>query len=1065
MFLHPPAVDNMTPVDARVPALSSNGSWEHSTDSALSGIADDDRAQARKCRARERQLKATVVSDHSVEEKRECEISKASSSRSSKGVSSKSEAALLVTGFRTRDVTQRLDGRYVNIDGRTQCGRAVFQKVPDENCTSGRGGLIAAIPPKPIVIYFWDDRDGWHLCGWWIGPEVGSNTVWAFNPGEADEPPVDGWRQPWYADVVARARVAAANADDDASQCSPPQLHTEAEEGQAIARSGAAEIAAKLEDVIKALRVPQALTQCVDCRGIVQSPCVLPCGHVVCLAHVENLPCSSPERLKIRSNKPMSAVSEGVGEQPGGSDAMLDSGTRAAGEDSTVIASEDTQQRPAGVLPAGIAGISSTSPAAGGEDPRRRSGANARSRGAEIRARRNRLAEVDLSTRPTNLSTRSTLPEAGEGTEQPQGTREVAREVALASMASFARATGVEVPTWLRSHAGTNGARISALPPSAGPRHTRADFAAHSILTRTGIGLPPHRAAMADRASMSRRFQRMSRSYYCPYSPACFAHGVSASAETKDWRPCGIVAQLLALAASFCPKAANSSSEVAEELASQGLRKRDQGQCRSTDGAVLQAEQVGLDGAVLQANTPGRLIAAYEKLGHANGSAKLHAAAAAAFSAAYCLHEAFFQASSSNTETGCAPAEFIGGVVHVQNVARVKAAAWSKRCGEEALRDATLTLPTPTLSHFASEVKEQTNLTIAALQKDKPAARQILDCPVCYRLLHQPVSTPCGHMFCRGCLARILDAGNGCPLCRGVLRGVIDLYAPCTALEVLEEALWPEEYAQRQKEAAMETLGGAGEDGQTEGRLAIYSPGNFLVPSQPAVVHVVEPRHRLLIRRALESGTRRFGMCLGPQEGDRETSHSLGFAEYGMELRIHSVQTLPNGRSLVDVVGGRRFRVVDAAQSDGYSIADVEFPDDAPEEDSAQVGTTIEEFFKELREMPDMFRIPMGSGAQDITGGEDPYPSLDDKAACDALGWTVLARIPAAPSAKYRCLSSASRQERFAAIIAIMRKLQAQEDYTRENGEEVSAPEASSHADAGADSEQGPEASSAPSSS
>ena len=39
--------------------------------------------------------------------------------------------------------------------------------------------------------------------------------------------------------------------------------------------------------------------------------------------------------------------------------------------------------------------------------------------------------------------------------------------------------------------------------------------------------------------------------------------------------------------------------------------------------------------------------------------------------------------------------------------------------------------------------------------------------------------------------------------------------------------------------------------------------------SFPAVVcplHVFEPRYRLMIRRAMESGTRQFGMCVGSQE-------------------------------------------------------------------------------------------------------------------------------------------------------------------------------------------------------
>lgn len=34
-----------------------------------------------------------------------------------------------------------------------------------------------------------------------------------------------------------------------------------------------------------------------------------------------------------------------------------------------------------------------------------------------------------------------------------------------------------------------------------------------------------------------------------------------------------------------------------------------------------------------------------------------------------------------------------------------------------------------------------------------------LDCTLCLKLLHQPITTPCGHSFCRGCLLQALDHG------------------------------------------------------------------------------------------------------------------------------------------------------------------------------------------------------------------------------------------------------------------------------------------------------------------
>lgn len=48
-------------------------------------------------------------------------------------------------------------------------------------------------------IYYWDDRDGSRLCGWWIGQVVGGSMVWAFHGDVGAElPPPLGWRAPYH---------------------------------------------------------------------------------------------------------------------------------------------------------------------------------------------------------------------------------------------------------------------------------------------------------------------------------------------------------------------------------------------------------------------------------------------------------------------------------------------------------------------------------------------------------------------------------------------------------------------------------------------------------------------------------------------------------------------------------------------------------------------------------------------------------------------------------------------------------------------------------------------------
>ena len=48
-----------------------------------------------------------------------------------------------------------------------------------------------------MQLYYWDDRDGASFCGWWFGPKVGGDQVWAYHPSNtATTPPKTGWKAP-----------------------------------------------------------------------------------------------------------------------------------------------------------------------------------------------------------------------------------------------------------------------------------------------------------------------------------------------------------------------------------------------------------------------------------------------------------------------------------------------------------------------------------------------------------------------------------------------------------------------------------------------------------------------------------------------------------------------------------------------------------------------------------------------------------------------------------------------------------------------------------------------------
>eukprot|EP00933_Yihiella_yeosuensis_P033048 TRINITY_DN26757_c0_g1_i1.p1 TRINITY_DN26757_c0_g1~~TRINITY_DN26757_c0_g1_i1.p1 ORF type:complete len:946 (+),score=231.26 TRINITY_DN26757_c0_g1_i1:190-2838(+) len=60
-----------------------------------------------------------------------------------------------------------------------------------------------------VVLYFWDDRESPDFSGWWFGPQVGGDEVWAFHPDKAAKnPPSEGWQCPFDGPVDATIKLA-----------------------------------------------------------------------------------------------------------------------------------------------------------------------------------------------------------------------------------------------------------------------------------------------------------------------------------------------------------------------------------------------------------------------------------------------------------------------------------------------------------------------------------------------------------------------------------------------------------------------------------------------------------------------------------------------------------------------------------------------------------------------------------------------------------------------------------------------------------------------------------------
>lgn len=247
-------------------------------------------------------------------------------------------------------------------------------------------------------------------------------------------------------------------------------------------------------------------------------------------------------------------------------------------------------------------------------------------------------------------------------------------------------------------------------------------------------------------------------------------------------------------------------------------------------------------------------------------------------------------------------------------------------------------------------------LTLESLHSE---LMDVLECQLCYMLLYQPLTTPCGHTFCRQCFARSLDHSSTCPLCRTDMPSFAFFQehpSNVTVMNLLtaewkdkgdeEEGGKPDgiEAASMSEEKAVDKMQHLGlkslyEERKTtmekEDRESLLSTPLFVCtlafPHMPTILHIFEPRYRLMVRRCLESGNPRFGMVLPSQEISGPVP---GMSRFGTMLEIKTVQMLPDGRSMIETVGSHRFRVLERGSIDGYTAGQIERIDDVVGEEA-----------------------------------------------------------------------------------------------------------------------------------
>jgi Lon protease-like protein len=348
---------------------------------------------------------------------------------------------------------------------------------------------------------------------------------------------------------------------------------------------------------------------------------------------------------------------------------------------------------------------------------------------------------------------------------------------------------------------------------------------------------------------------------------------------------------------------------------------------------------------------------------------------------------------------------------------------------------------------YDSEVRYQTmsptgesyrHLDVAMLENLREATKPELDCQVCYALLFDPLTTTCGHTFCRKCVARVLDHSNLCPICRSNLRmppGVQNEPSNHRLLKLLL-SICPDHVAAR-ADAIYEEEALVGEEPMVP--LFVCT---LAFPAMPTFLHVFEPRYRLMMRRAIETGDRKFGMIMYNQTG--ASQGLLGptqFMEYGTLLHIANMQLLPDGRSLVETIGVSRFRVKTWGMVDGYTVGKIERIDDislAEEEhiEATEVGQQApsNDLLAQLDTMSTSDLLQVGLGfIQRMRAASAPWLKAnvlasygnppDDPA---LFPYWFASILPIVDEEKYKLLPTTSVRERLKITARWVRRIEAQ---------------------------------------
>ncbi|KAG1373561.1 hypothetical protein G6F61_010078 [Rhizopus arrhizus] len=228
--------------------------------------------------------------------------------------------------------------------------------------------------------------------------------------------------------------------------------------------------------------------------------------------------------------------------------------------------------------------------------------------------------------------------------------------------------------------------------------------------------------------------------------------------------------------------------------------------------------------------------------------------------------------------------------------------------GPELSQDATITQLTHIL-HQSVTLEETDNKQI-----DPAMIVPLLNCLSCHHSISDPITTPCGHTFCRACVLRSKIENNACSFCCRPLPKYSNLVSqsPNHTLSRLVKEL-----------QLLGSLPSHDNDFIHQTNVPLFISDQVIFPGQHTQLLIHTHFQMTMLKESIMTCGQYHSPCLASIH--RSQPH---VAKFGTLLQIMNTQR-QNGALVIDVVGMNRFRLKSYQDKESRLMADFEILDES----------------------------------------------------------------------------------------------------------------------------------------